>query len=312
MPSAGQRRRRLGAGDVNVTPGDTTKLHSLAVVAGGFGDGDSGAWLSAQLDSTNGPAKLSVRVDPTRASVGVHTGMLTVSAQAADSKSIRVRFEVRAHPILLADSASRSLTAQVGDALLPATVALHSSSDTISKLSLAAPDCGSRQWVSAKLSSETTPAVVMLAFDAHDLSAGSFECRIRVQTSQALVDSASRTIVVTLTLRQSPRIAIDVETAANIHANLGADAAPIQLKITNAGSGALDGLSVGAIGYTVGPNEWLTATLDHATAPTTLTLTATSRSLPVGTYKATVPIRSTADGVANSPVLLTVNLPSWR
>lgn len=293
--------------DINVTPGDTTRLHSLAVVAGGFGDGDSGAWLSAQVDTASAPAKISIRVDPARATVGVHIGVLTVSAQAADGKSIRVRFEVRPRPILLADSGTRSLTAQLGDSIPSATVALRSSSDTIRKLSLAPPECGGRTWLSARLSSESTPAVVTLAVDPHGLPSGSFECRVQVQSTQALIDSASRTIVVSLTLRQTPRIAFDLATTQNIAANAGTDATPIRLQISNAGTGTLDGLSAGAIAYE-GASGWLTATLDRTVAPATLTLAAATRSLDDGTFKATIPIRSTADGVANSPVLITINL----
>jgi hypothetical protein len=292
--------------DVSVTPGDTTKLHSLAVVTGGFSDGDPGAWLSAQIDTAGGPAKISIRVDPARAGVGVHVGAVTVTAQFADSKSIRVRLDVRPRPILLADSTTRALTAQLGDSIPPTTVALRSSSDIISKLSLAAPECGGRTWLSARLSGESTPAVVTLSVDARGLAAGAFECRVQVQSSQTLVDSASRTIVVSLTLRQTPRIALDLATTQNIGANAGADAGPIRLQITNAGTGTLDGLSIGPIDYE-GASGWLTATLDRTVAPATLTLAATARSLGGGTFKATIPIRSTADGVANSPMLVTVN-----
>lgn len=293
--------------DIGVTPGDTTKLHALTVVTGGFGDGDPGTWLSAQIDTSSAPAKISIRVDATRGGVGSHTGMLTVTAQAADSKTIRVRFDVRPRPILLADSATRSLIAQLGDSIPPATVALRSSSDAIGKLSLASPECGGRTWLTARLSSESTPAVVTLAVDPRGLPAGSFECRVQVRSSQALIDSASRTIVVSLTLRQTPRIAFDVATTTNVGANAGSDAVPIRVQITNAGTGTLDGLSIGPVDYGSGPTGWLTPTLDKTVAPATLTLAATARSLGGGTFKATIPIRSTADGVANSPALVTMN-----
>ena len=82
--------------DITVAPADTTKLHALAVVAGGFGDGDTGTWLSTQLDTTAGPAKLSIHVDPARASVGIQR-VLPVSAQTADSKD-GARFASRCVP----------------------------------------------------------------------------------------------------------------------------------------------------------------------------------------------------------------------
>jgi hypothetical protein len=61
---------------------------------------------------------------------------------------------------------------------------------------------------------------------------------------------------------------------------------------------------VGTIGYGTGPTGWLTAVLNQATAPATLTLSAAKGSLVAGVYTATVPVTS---GVAsNSPRTVTV------
>ena len=292
--------------DVRVTPGDTTRLGVLAVTAGGFGDGDTGAWLSASVDSTRSPASIAIRIDPARATEGAHVAVLTVSSPRADSKTIQVRFQLRPRPVLIIDSAARSVAAMLGDSIPSVAFALRSSGDTIGKLALASPDCGSKAWVSAKLSGETTPAAVTLTFDARGLVAGAFECRIQVRTSQPLVDSATKTIVVSLKLKQAPRIGLDVSSTVSAAAMTGSDASPIRVHVTNVGSGTLDGLSVGQIDYGSGATAWLTAALDTTVAPAVLTLTPSARSLAAGTVTATVPVRSTADGVVNSPSSVTI------
>src|SRR5262249_3015403 len=86
-----------------------------------------------------------------------------------------------------------------------------------------------------------------------------------------------------------------------------ADVTPVRVEISNGGSGTLDGLTLGAIDYKGGPSGWLTATLDRAVAPAAITIGATARSLSPGTYTATLPVQSTADGIVNSPAVLTVS-----
>lgn len=69
-----------------------------------------------------------------------------------------------------------------------------------------------------------------------------------------------------------------------------------------------------ALGYALlvpSTSEWLTATLDTTTAPATLTLAPVEsevEALAPGTYTATVPITSTAEGVTNSPLEIVVTL----
>ena len=79
--------------------------------------------------------------------------------------------------------------------------------------------------------------------------------------------------------------------------------------ITNTGTGSLTGLTVGTIVYGPGqPTGWLTAALSGTTAPANVVLTATTTSLPVGTYAATVPIIANETGVTNSPQSIGVTL----
>ena len=76
------------------------------------------------------------------------------------------------------------------------------------------------------------------------------------------------------------------------------------VEVTNGGGGTLTELAIGLIGYGSGGSGWLTATLSGATAPTELTLTASSSGLPAGTYTASVPLTSSA--ATNSPQVVGV------
>ena len=292
---------------ITVGAADTTSVRNLTIAIAGLGDGDTGTWLVAQLDGTTAPAKLTVRVDPRTAVVGLHTATISIGATNADSKSVRVRMSVRARPMLLVDSSSRMIAAALGDSVPSVSLGVRSSNDTITKLSLGTPACDRSAWMSARLSGDATPATVALSFDLKSLPAGTFSCRVDVRSTQALVDSASRTIVVSLTMRQAPRIAIDVPIVT-LATTTGNDASAAQVHITNAGTGTLDGLALGAIDYGGGPTGWMSAAIDGTTAPASVTIAPSARLLSPGNYHANVPVTSTATGVTNSPTLIAVTL----
>jgi hypothetical protein len=86
----------------------------------------------------------------------------------------------------------------------------------------------------------------------------------------------------------------------------GTSPAAQTIAVTNGGGGALSGLAIGTIGYSAGATGWLAAGISGTTAPATVTLTATLGSLVAGTYTATVPVTSSANGVTNSPQTVTV------
>ena len=85
-----------------------------------------------------------------------------------------------------------------------------------------------------------------------------------------------------------------------------------QIAITNAGTGTLAGLAVGAVTYGQGqPTGWLTARLGADAAPTAISVVADWSALTAGTYTATIPVTSTASGVTAVaiPVTLTLTAP---
>jgi hypothetical protein len=75
---------------IGINADDTTRVRSLATMAGGFDNGDSGTWLSAQLDRASAPATLLMRLDPSAATPGRHPAAITISAPGADPRILHL------------------------------------------------------------------------------------------------------------------------------------------------------------------------------------------------------------------------------
>ncbi|MBT8404547.1 MAG: DUF11 domain-containing protein, partial [Gemmatimonadetes bacterium] len=97
-------------------------------------------------------------------------------------------------------------------------------------------------------------------------------------------------------------------TTASLVGLLGGDPPPepVQVSVTNSGSGTLGGL-VASVTYPTGaPTGWLSPGLSGTTAPTTLTLSAAASGLEIGEYGATVSLTSAV--ASNSPQTIDVTL----
>jgi hypothetical protein len=87
----------------------------------------------------------------------------------------------------------------------------------------------------------------------------------------------------------------------------GRDPAAVTVAIANGGTGTLSGLGIGTIVYAGGQHTgWLSAELAGSTAPASLVLRPRTRTLPAGTYSATVPITAANAQTVNISVNLTV------
>ncbi len=123
-------------------------------------------------------------------------------------------------------------------------------------------------------------------------------------TVRASVNGVSGTAAVTVQPR--PSIAVSPSSVSLFAARGGASPDPLDVQISNGGSGSLTGLAA-SISYAAGESTgWLSLDLSATTAPTILTITVSSASLAAGDYHATVSITSAA--ASNSPVELPVEL----
>src|SRR5262245_45906296 len=94
-----------------------------------------------------------------------------------------------------------------------------------------------------------------------------------------------------------PAIKLDTTTVV-FNDTVGTAYGSKTVRITNSGSGTLNGLAI-AITYGPGASNWLTYNVSSAEAPATLTLQPSNTGLADGFYQATVAV--TASGASNSP-----------
>ena len=111
-----------------------------------------------------------------------------------------------------------------------------------------------------------------------------------------------------LTVLPGPRISVSPDSVAFVGGVAGTPPAPQILQVRNGGGGTLGGL-VTAVQFAPGqPTGWLTTALAGVLAPTTLTLTPQTATLPLGVYEALVTVTSPDDDESQSPVTIPVTL----
>lgn len=162
---------------------------------------------------------------------------------------------------------------------------------------------GAAGWLTATLpSSATAPTTLTVQPTTAKLAAGTYSATVPVLSPEAT--NSPRSLTVTYVI-DPPSIIVLSRSSVAIAAQANGALPSVQtVSITNNGGGSVQGLAPGTITYSAGATGWLTATLTSTVAPSTLSLTATTTALAVGTYTATVPLTSTTAGV--SPLSLTV------
>ena len=290
---------------VGITNGGGGTLTGLsATVSYTTGSG----WLSATLNTTTAPSTLTLQ--PTTGALGAGTYTATVSVASAvasnSPRTVTVTFTVAAQPTIVVTPASRSFSALQGGANPAAqTVAVaNGGGGTLTNLSVGVSYSGSGGgWLSATLNTTTAPSTLTLQPATGGLGAGTYNATVSVASSVA--SNSPQTVSVTFTVGAPPPLIVLTPTSRSFSAIVGAPNPPAQtVAVTNGGGGSLSGLNE-SVTYTAGqPNGWLDSEINPKTAPGTLTLTAKTGSLPVGTYTATVSVTSGA--ASNSPQTVTV------
>lgn len=147
-------------------------------------------------------------------------------------------------------------------------------------------------WLLPTLAGNTAPTSLDVFINGIALPRGTYTAALPILSSVAT--NSPQSLLVTFRVQAPPTIVADpnpVQVTA-----IPNEVSTSTVSITNGGDVALTGLAT-SIGYQ-GATGWLTATLDSPDAPASLSLTANSSGLAVGTYNATVRISSNIQGVA--------------
>ncbi len=128
-----------------------------------------------------------------------------------------------------------------------------------------------------------------------------------VQVRSTTPGVAPVSLTVTLTRRPSPQLRLDRGTVTFDSVPSMSSSAPAVVAITSP-TRVLSGLQR-TILYEQGVSPWLTASIGASATPSTLTLTASSGSLPPGTYSAIVTVSAT-DPSQPAPLWVTMRVPA--
>lgn len=291
-----------------VTNGGSGTLSGLALGAVQYDPGATG-WLTVTLNATTAPAYVTFRPSVAQLQPGYYTASISLSAPGADDspKTLKVSISVAPSPngpsILLAP-ASLSYQGILGNPSPPAqTVSLtNGGTGTLNGLSVGTIiySGGATGWLAAALNSTTAPATLTVTPTLGSLAAGTYTATVPIFSGTA--NNSPRNVSVTFTVLATPPPPTIVLSPATIGFNgtVGAGSPTAKtVALSNGGGGTVSGIAVGTITYGPGATAWLAASLSTPTAPSTLTLTATTGSLAVGTYTAIVPITSST--ASNSP-----------
>jgi hypothetical protein len=291
---------------VAVTNSGVGALGGLAAGTITYGASEPTGWLTATLDHATAPATLTLQPATGSLAAGTyHASVPVTSASASNSpQTVAVTFTVAAGPAIGLASTSLTFNATAGGAdpaSQPITVS-NSGGGALTGLSVGTITYGSGSgWLTATLDQATAPATLTVHAATGALAPGSYTATIPVTSPVA--GNSPRTVSVTFTVAAGATIGLSSAAVTFTDTLTTADPAAQAVSVTNSGGGALTGLAVGTINYGSG-SGWLTAVLDQATAPATLTLTVAKGALGAGTYTATVPITSAV--ATNSPQTVTV------
>ncbi len=293
---------------VAVTNAGDGTLAGLAVGAVQYAEGQPQGWLSAQLSGATAPATLTVGVSAAGLPLGTYSAVVPVSAQGVDNspQNVVVTFRVLAPPSIALSRSVVPMSAIPEQTVEETIDVTNGGGRPLTGLSAGvAYAAGQPQgWLEATLDATAAPATLTLRATSGSMPLGTYDATVTVASDLAGV--AAKTIAVHFTLSPGPAIHLD-RTAVHLAASPGTDAAPVDVAVTNGGGGTLSGLAISPVTYGAGqPTGWLAAALGATTAPTTLTLTPATASLPQGTYTATVTLSSPV--ASNSPLAVEVTL----
>jgi hypothetical protein len=153
----------------------------------------------------------------------------------------------------------------------------------------------SQPWLTASASTTLTPGVITAAVNTTGLAVGSYSGTLTVYAPG--VANSPISIPVTLAVNAS---ALSLAPASfTFFGAIGLNPAPKSLQITNAGAGALSWTASNT-------STWLSLSPTSGSAPSTVSVAASTSGLAVGSYSDTITV--TAPGAGNSPANVPVSL----
>jgi uncharacterized protein (TIGR03437 family) len=272
-----------------LTIGGTSGLTFTAKTATTSG----GQWLSATPESPDTvPGSVTVAIVTTVLTAGgTYSGSVTIRNTAGDSAVVSVTLIVATS--ITVSPASLSFNYALGGAVPKAQSITVGGTPGVAFTATASTTTGG-SWLSATpVSPGTTPGSASVSIVTASLTtAGTYTGRVTIGAAGA----TSRTVSVTLIVTPAA-IAVSPSSISFNYVIGGAALSPLTLKIT---------APVGDDYTATAGASWLSATPTSGTLAASLSVTANTTGLTVGTYNSTIVI--TVAGVSNSPFSVPVTL----
>lgn len=280
---------------INVTNGGGSSLSGLSVTA-------NQNWISAKLDTTVAPAILTITVTtfPTQRTIG---GYISISATGTTTKQVTIQYQVNAAatpvPVQSMTLSTQSLNFVSRGVDPPMQIVEISAvpGTVLTNIATVVQPTGAT-WITTTLTSTQTPAQLVVQPSINGLAQGNHSAKVLVTArmgSAAItkqLDVQNSILPVGGTMEISPFSFVAFQGGPNPPG--------INMAITNAGNGLLDGISITSIVQTQNlRTQWLSALVSRSSDFATLTVNANIAGMPPNTYDGFVTV--VASDAVNSP-----------
>lgn len=249
-------------------------------------------WLSVTPGNGTTPANITVQaVDIAGFAPGVYNGSVSVTSAAANSPiSIPVTLRVASPVNIIPAPESFTFRQTAASPVSQQTLTVGGVSPGI-RFFLTTEVAGGSQWLTVNPTSGETTAAVQVRVDTTGLQPGTYSGVVRVIPD----GNAGGTRLVPVTAIVAPSTAIVV------------DQTPLAFTGTGTKS-LLIGATGGNMGFTVAAANapWLSVTPASGNAPATVSISANSNGLNVGTYQGSIVVTPASGQAVTVPVTLTI------
>jgi uncharacterized protein (TIGR03437 family) len=280
---------------VNSTTSGTPLIVDAIVAAG------SPNWLNVIPSRPNAPAAISVGVDSAGLTAGTHNGSVRISGSAAGTTPIviPVTYVVAAAPLVRLSESFVTIVAQQGGNAPEARVVAVSS--TGAPISLSVSAISNTNWLTAQLSTNTTPANLTLSVNATGLPTGTYSGAVTIGPTDGSTPAV--TLPVRMQVTNAPSLFLS-PTALVFSYAVGSGQLPANQSFRVAStSGAVN---YNLTGTTADGAPWLVLSRTQGTTGGTDTVVAVNpTSLSAGVYSGLISVTGSAP---NSPQFLPILL----
>jgi hypothetical protein len=289
--------------DVEVTGEGGASLSGLSAEVA-YEEGAPGGWLSASVQSSQGPTRLVLQASAAELEEGVYRAQVRVTAtEAGNAPEVEVQFNVAdAPPVIELSTAAVGFVWEEGQPLPPAQSIQVSNVGggqlTGLEVGVSYAQDDAAGWLSTELAGSVAPTTLTLGVDPTGLEIGIYDAFVDVESGVAT--NSPQRVRARLTVGEPPPELelLPDEVGWTV---LEEDALPgsRQVGILNRGAGELGGLSASIEYLGGGADGWLDLELGATQAPSSVTLSLTTTDLLPGSYRAELLVGS-PDAV-NSP-----------